>query len=61
MSEEFLKEKRIPNPLIPYLNIIMQDERLLSKFGEILRPVEIDGLKSDTDILIKEILTKGIV
>jgi hypothetical protein len=58
-SEEFLREKRIPPALIPYLSVITENEKLLRKFGEILRPVEMDGFKSNTNILIKEILADG--
>lgn len=56
---EFLHNKRIPAPLIPYLAIILADETLLRKFGEIIKPIETEGLCSNTDLLIQEILADG--
>lgn len=57
--EDVLRDKRIPQPLIPYLAIILADEKLVKKFGEILKPVEIDGIQSNEELLIKEILADG--
>ncbi len=57
--EEVLRDKRIPEPLIPYLAVILTDEDLVKKFGEVLKPVEINGIRSNTELLIKEILADG--